>query len=71
MSTTLTLDLKNSSNSFIIDNIEKESKLENSTHASTWKLKWYSKDTLLKFLTLIKAIHAELSERPLPVKYVS
>ncbi|KAK9105941.1 hypothetical protein Scep_022785 [Stephania cephalantha] len=36
-----------------------------------WKLKWFSEDMLLKFVTLLKALHAETAKSPLPVRYVS
>ncbi|KAK9115156.1 hypothetical protein Syun_021953 [Stephania yunnanensis] len=31
-----------------------------------WKLKWFSEDMLLKFVTLLKALHAETAKSPLP-----
>ncbi|XP_072991754.1 uncharacterized protein [Typha latifolia] len=37
----------------------------------TWKLKWFSEDTLLKFVALIKAIHSGLVASPLPVNCIS
>ncbi|KAJ0974926.1 hypothetical protein J5N97_016891 [Dioscorea zingiberensis] len=67
LSATLTVDLKNSGSTFIIEEIGMGNQPEN----SSWKLKWYSKDTLLKFLALIKAIHTGLAGHPLPVKYIS
>lgn len=33
-----------------------------------WKLKWYSRDTLLQFVALLKAIHSGWTAAPLTIK---
>lgn len=37
----------------------------------TWKFKWFSEETLLKFVAVLKAIHLGLTSSPLPVKRIS
>ncbi|XP_043694724.1 uncharacterized protein LOC122645478 isoform X2 [Telopea speciosissima] len=37
----------------------------------TWKLKWFSEETLLKFVALLKAMHAATTLSPFPVRYAS
>ncbi|XP_021909434.1 ABC transporter G family member 17-like [Carica papaya] len=37
----------------------------------TWKLKWFSEESLFKFVALLKAIHAGTTESPLLVRYVN
>ncbi|XP_075514397.1 uncharacterized protein LOC142549363 isoform X1 [Primulina tabacum] len=49
-----------------------DSALENKKPASdplTWKLKWFSKDAMLNFVPLLKAIHAQATASPLVVRY--
>ncbi|XP_020257169.1 uncharacterized protein LOC109833773 isoform X2 [Asparagus officinalis] len=36
-----------------------------------WKLKWFSEETLLKFVAVLKAIHLGLTTSELPVKHIS
>lgn len=36
----------------------------------TWKLKWFSEDSLLKFVSLLKAIYAGASMSPLRVRRI-
>lgn len=37
----------------------------------TWKLKWFSEESLFKFVALFKAIHAGATMSPLPVRCIS
>uniref|UniRef100_A0A1D1XYS2 Serine/threonine-protein kinase 11-interacting protein n=2 Tax=Anthurium amnicola TaxID=1678845 RepID=A0A1D1XYS2_9ARAE len=41
---------------------------EKAVHVLTWRLKWFSEERLLKFVALLKAIHAGLATSPLHVK---
>ncbi|KAJ4820031.1 Outer arm dynein light chain 1 protein [Rhynchospora pubera] len=36
-------------------------------HIHKWKLQWFSQDKLLKFVSLLKAVHRETEASPLPV----
>lgn len=40
-------------------------------HIQKWKLQWFSQDTLLKFVSLLKAVHRETATCPLPVHCTS
>jgi hypothetical protein len=40
-------------------------------HIQKWKLQWFSQDTLLKFVSLLKAVYRETSDLPLPVHCTS
>ncbi|XP_027168977.1 uncharacterized protein LOC113768720 isoform X3 [Coffea eugenioides] len=37
----------------------------------TWKFKWFSEESLFKFVALLRAIHAELTTSPLCVRWIS
>ncbi|PIA26640.1 hypothetical protein AQUCO_09100064v1 [Aquilegia coerulea] len=70
---TLTLDSEkfNSANEF-----EKEkvlTKLDNklATGSCQWKFKWFSEEILIKFVALLKALHAETATYPLTVRCMS
>lgn len=41
------------------------------TGSCKWKLKWFSEDILLKFVALLKALHAETATNPLTVRCIS
>ncbi|XP_062118045.1 uncharacterized protein LOC133831681 isoform X2 [Humulus lupulus] len=45
-------------------------KVETSSSSQKWKLKWFSKDDMFKFVALLKAIHASTSLSPLPVRCI-
>lgn len=49
---------------------EKPPKGENA-QVWSWKLKWFSEESLLKFVAVLKAIHLGLTMRPLSVKCIS
>ncbi|KAG6526294.1 hypothetical protein ZIOFF_016276 [Zingiber officinale] len=55
---------------FFSDNIKEKRPVE-TPKVHTWKLKWYTKDTLLKFVAIVKAIYLGLKSSPLPVKCIS
>lgn len=42
-----------------------------SSKSVVWKLRWFSEDTLLKFVALLKAIHLGITTSPLPVRCIS
>lgn len=42
-----------------------------SSKSVIWKLRWFSEDTLLKFVALLKAIHLGITTSPLPVRCIS
>lgn len=44
---------------------------DTNAHVLTWKLKWFSEETLLKFVAVLKAIHLGLTSSLLPVKCIS
>ncbi|WOL09353.1 hypothetical protein Cni_G18106 [Canna indica] len=67
----LTLTLVESGTKCFTNQIEKERQPVETSKVHTWKLKWYSEDTLLKFIALLKAIHSGLTASPLPVKCIS
>lgn len=56
---------------FFSGNIKKEKRPVETPKVHTWKLKWYTKDTLLKFVAIVKAIYLGLKSSPLPVKCIS
>ena len=37
----------------------------------TWKLKWFAEDTLLKFISVLKALYSAEAASTLPVKCIS
>lgn len=37
----------------------------------TWKLKWFAEETLLKFISVLKALYSGAVSSPLPVKCIS
>lgn len=39
--------------------------------AKTWKLKWFSEESLCQFVTLLKAIHRGMTTSTLSIKYIS
>ncbi|KAJ8480099.1 hypothetical protein OPV22_023826 [Ensete ventricosum] len=53
------------------DNAEKEKPSVETSKVRIWKLKWYSEETLFKFVALLKAIRAGLTASPLPLKGIS
>ncbi|XP_074563839.1 uncharacterized protein LOC141820428 [Curcuma longa] len=56
---------------FFSDKIKKEKQPVETPKVHTWKLKWYTEDTLLKFVAIVKAIYLGLKSSPLPVKCIS
>lgn len=36
----------------------------------TWKFKWFSRESLLNFVSLLKAMHERITASPLQVRYV-
>nr|DAD32149.1 TPA_asm: hypothetical protein HUJ06_011000 [Nelumbo nucifera] len=76
-SVTLTLDRVTSKNLGCFADPKKEknkAKLKNEKMAMgslTWKLKWFSEETLFKFVGLLKAMYAGTTLSPLPVRCIS
>ena len=50
--------------------VERLNKEKTTSGSLTWKLKWFSKDGVVKFIALLKAIHASTSKSPLPVRCI-
>ncbi|XP_058108254.1 uncharacterized protein LOC131251515 isoform X3 [Magnolia sinica] len=51
-----------------LPDLGKKKQFEQLTSAPlTWKLKWFSEDAVLKFVSLIKAIHLGVNMSPLPI----
>lgn len=48
---------------------EKKDKLHEAVAKGNWKLKWFSEESLFKFVALMKAIHTEAGTSPLLVSY--
>ncbi|XP_010916192.1 uncharacterized protein [Elaeis guineensis] len=68
---TLTLDNVVSGNCCFADKIIKEIELEGEPmKVHKWKLKWFSEDTMSKFVALLKAIHSGVTASPLPVNCI-
>uniref|UniRef100_A0A5B7AE67 Uncharacterized protein n=2 Tax=Davidia involucrata TaxID=16924 RepID=A0A5B7AE67_DAVIN len=56
------------------DKVKEDASLTKEKPASgpmTWKLKWFSEDSLFKFATLLKAIHGGRTTSPLLVRCIS
>ncbi|KAJ4974913.1 hypothetical protein NE237_008087 [Protea cynaroides] len=72
---TLTLDSV-SPRSFCSADLDKEKRSfmikrdKMTTGSFTWKFKWFSEETLVKFVSLLKAMHEATTLSPLPVRYV-
>lgn len=70
---TLILDVDRTSRNtrFSGDNGHKNRReVETSKKIRTWKLKWFSEETLLKFVAVVRALHLERVNSPLPVHYI-
>ncbi|KAF6140072.1 hypothetical protein GIB67_001813 [Kingdonia uniflora] len=74
---TLTVDCVTSekpNSSVVFENKKPITKLEDKAFRGSsykWKLKWFSEDTLLKFVTLLKSLHAGMTVSPLRVRCIS
>ncbi|KAJ3702955.1 hypothetical protein LUZ61_006660 [Rhynchospora tenuis] len=49
------------------DQKEKNQEANEFVHIHKWRLQWFSQDKLLKFVSLLKAVHRETEASPLPV----
>ena len=68
----MTLALQNATKSFCLSSIsQKDVKTTSNDNAAsvslTWKLKWFSKESLLNFVALLKAIHAAAGAATAPL----
>ncbi|TVU47898.1 hypothetical protein EJB05_07514 [Eragrostis curvula] len=77
------LDKHNKGLTLVLDNRVQEGKFRGSIQnaqdkqseeihsAHTWKLEWFSEEALLKFISVLKALHSAAAASPLPVKCIS
>lgn len=66
----ITLTVKKVMSKLCLDNTADEVETTHSLPGPlTWKLRWFSEESLFKFLSLFKALHDSATSSPLVVEY--
>lgn len=70
----MTLIVENNPDDQVLDSENQTAKdqvTKEFVHIQKWRLQWFSQDALLKFVSLLKAMHRETGASPLPVHCTS